>query len=142
MPLQAHRTAQERCKALRVKFTRVNGRNGAEAFRLAPNSSILLMDENDPIVWLKQTDGAGYATVTPYTVAPTAAGTVSLTAQKDGVAIIGATAAQTVAANGVANLNITAIVRNACGCDGSLLSLVLDGVASVVSNLAVTVEKL
>lgn len=69
MPLQAHRTAQERCKALRV-ITRVNGRNGAEAFRLAPNSSILLMDENDPIVWLKQTDGAGYATVTPYTVAP------------------------------------------------------------------------
>lgn len=46
------------------------------------------------------------------------------------------------AQNGVANLNITAIVRNACGCDGSLLSLVLDGVASVVNNLAVTVEKL
>lgn len=68
--------------------------------------------------------------------------TVSLTAQKDGVAIIGATAAQTVAANGVANLTITAIIRNACGCDGSLLSLVLDGVASVVNNLAVTVEKL
>ena len=37
---------------------------------MAPNSSILLMDENDPIVWLKQTDGAGYATVTPYTVTP------------------------------------------------------------------------
>ena len=52
------------------QITRVNGRNGAKAFRLAPNSSILLMDENDPIVWLKQTDGAGYATVTPYTVAP------------------------------------------------------------------------
>ena len=52
------------------QITRVNGRNGAEAFRLAPNSSILLMDENDPIVWLKQTDGAGYATVTPYTVTP------------------------------------------------------------------------
>ena len=50
--------------------TRVNGRNGADAFRMAPNSSILLMDENDPIVWLKQTDGAGYATVTPYTVTP------------------------------------------------------------------------
>lgn len=52
------------------QVTRVNGRNGADAFRMAPNSSILLMDENDPIVWLKQTDGAGYATVTPYTVAP------------------------------------------------------------------------
>ena len=37
---------------------------------MAPNSSILLMDEHDPIVWLKQTDGAGYATVTPYTVTP------------------------------------------------------------------------
>lgn len=87
--------------------------------------------------------GQGYYLVNvSATVAPTAAGTVSLTAQKDGVAIIGATAAQTVAANGVANLNIAAIVRNACGCDGSLLSLVLDGVASVVNNLAVTVEKL
>lgn len=87
--------------------------------------------------------GQGYYLVNvSATVAPTAAGTVSLTAQKDGVAIIGATAAQTVAANGVANLNITTIVRNACGCDGSLLSLALDGVASVVNNLAVTVEKL
>ena len=57
-------------QAFAGQITRVNGRNGAEAFRLAPNSSILLMDENDPIVWLKQTDGAGYATVTPYTVAP------------------------------------------------------------------------
>ena len=53
-----------------ARVTRVNGRNGADAFRMAPNSSILLMDENDPIVWLKQTDGAGYATVTPYTVTP------------------------------------------------------------------------
>lgn len=87
--------------------------------------------------------GQGYYLVNvSATVAPTAAGTVSLTAQKDGVAIIGATAAQTVAANGVANLTITAIIRNACGRDGSLLSLVLDGVASVVNNLAVTVEKL
>lgn len=87
--------------------------------------------------------GQGYYLVNvSATVAPTAAGTVSLTAQKDGVAIIGATAAQTVAANGVANLTIAAIIRNACGCDGSLLSLALDGVASVINNLAFTVEKL
>ncbi len=87
--------------------------------------------------------GQGYYLVNASaTVAPSAAGTVSLTAQKDGVAIIGATASQTVAASGVANLNITGIVRNACGCDGSLLSLVLGGVASVINNLAVTVEKL
>ena len=48
------------------QIIRVNGKNGAEAFRMAPNSSILLMDENDPIVWLKTSDGAGYCTVTPY----------------------------------------------------------------------------
>lgn len=87
--------------------------------------------------------GQGYYLVNvSATVAPTAAGTVSLTAQKDGVAIIGATAAQTVAANGVANLNITAIVRNACACNGSILSLLLGGVEAVVNNLAVTVVKL
>ena len=52
------------------QVVRVNGRNGAEAYRLAPNSSVLLLDENDPLVWLKTTDGAGYATVTPYTITP------------------------------------------------------------------------
>ena len=52
------------------QITRVNGKGGADAFRMAPNSSILLMDEHDPIVWLKTTDGAGYATVAPYSVAP------------------------------------------------------------------------
>lgn len=57
------------------QITRVNGRNGADALRLAPNSSVLLMDENDPIVWLKVTDGAGYATVTPYSIAPYQAAT-------------------------------------------------------------------
>ena len=87
--------------------------------------------------------GQGYYLINiSATLAPSAAGTVSLTAQKDGVAIIGATAAQTVAASGVANLAITAIVRNACGCESSILSLLLGGVASVVNNLAVTVEKL
>ena len=88
--------------------------------------------------------GQGYYLVNVSAVlAPTAAGNVSLTAQKDGVAIIGATAEQTVAADGIANLSITAIVRNGCGCcDSSLLSLALGGTAAVVNNLAVTVEKL
>lgn len=52
------------------QITRVNGKNGADAFRMAPNSSILLLDENDPVVWLKVSDGAGYCTVTPYSIAP------------------------------------------------------------------------
>lgn len=49
---------------------KVNGRNGAEAFSMLPNSSVLLLDETQPLVWLKTTDGAGYPTLTPYTITP------------------------------------------------------------------------
>lgn len=45
---------------------KVNGRPGAEAYQLAPNSDKLLLDNTAPIVWLVQTDGAGYKTLTPY----------------------------------------------------------------------------
>lgn len=87
--------------------------------------------------------GQGYYLVNvSATLAPSEAGTVTLTAQKDGVPIIGATGAETVAASGTANIHLTAIVRNACGCDSSILSLLLGGVAAVVSNVAVTVVKL
>lgn len=54
----------------RREIVRVNGRNGAEAFRMAPNSSCLLLDETAPLVWLCQSDGAGYHTVTPYRIEP------------------------------------------------------------------------
>jgi len=37
---------------------------------MGPNSKILLLDEHEPIVWLVQTDGAGYKTVKPYNVTP------------------------------------------------------------------------
>lgn len=52
------------------QIIRVNGENGARAMQMYPNSSMLLLDENDPIVWLAQTDGAGYKTVTPYKIEP------------------------------------------------------------------------
>lgn len=88
--------------------------------------------------------GQGYYQVTiSATLTPSAAGTVTLTAQKDGVAIPGATASATAGATDIAlDLSITCIVRNACGCGSSLLSLVLTGEETVVNNLAVTVEKL
>ena len=54
----------------RSEIIKVNGRNGAEAYVLAPNSSVLLLDESAPLVWLKMTDGAGYPTITPYTISP------------------------------------------------------------------------
>lgn len=87
--------------------------------------------------------GNGYYKVTAVaTVTPAAAGTVSLTAQKDGVSVIGATSSATTAANAAATLTVSAILRNACGCDSSILSFVLGGSAAVVNNLSVTVEKL
>lgn len=52
------------------KIDRVNGREGAEAYFLMPNSEVLLLDTTKPIVWLKQTDSAGYGTVTGFNVVP------------------------------------------------------------------------
>ena len=51
-------------------ITRVNGENGARMYQMPPNSEDLLLDESLPIVWLVQTDGAGYKTITPYDVTP------------------------------------------------------------------------
>lgn len=48
----------------------VNGENGARSFRMAPNSQCLLLDDTAPIIWLAQTDGAGYPTLTPYSITP------------------------------------------------------------------------
>lgn len=54
----------------KVEIVKVNGKPGAEAYQLAPNSSVLLLDESQPLVYLKATDGAGYATVTAYSITP------------------------------------------------------------------------
>ena len=54
----------------RQEIVRVNGENGAKTYQLPPNSSALLLDESAPLVWLVQTDGAGYKTAVPYTIAP------------------------------------------------------------------------
>lgn len=76
------------------------------------------------------------------TLSPTAAGTVSITGQKDGVAVSGATASVTTAAAAAsANLSLTFMVRNQC-CDSSVLSFVLGDAASTMTNFAVTVVKL
>lgn len=87
--------------------------------------------------------GKGYYLVTAsVTASPTAAGNVTVSLLKDGVAVPGATGTATVAAAGTADITITCIVRNICDCGGSLLSLALTDTASVVDNVAVTVEKL
>lgn len=52
----------------RVEIPHVNGQNGAQAYQIPSNSSVLLLDDNAPIVYLVRTDSACYKTVTPYTI--------------------------------------------------------------------------
>ena len=47
---------------------KVHGKNGADMYRMSPNSSVLLLDELEPLVYLAQTDGAGYKTITAYDI--------------------------------------------------------------------------
>ena len=67
---------------------------------------------------------------------------ITATLYKDGVAIPGATASESGAANGVVNLSIPALVRQACCASGSALTLVLTGAAATVSNVALRVQRI
>ena len=51
-----------------TRIVRVSGKPGAEAYQMAPNSEALLLDETQPVVWLKTTDGAGYPKLTAYDI--------------------------------------------------------------------------
>ena len=50
----------------RYELIKVNGEESAKNFRMAPNSDALLLDENNPILYHVQTDGAGYLSVNSY----------------------------------------------------------------------------
>lgn len=88
--------------------------------------------------------GRGYYDVDiSVTANATAAGTVTVTLFKDGVAVPGATASATASAAGDAvNLSIEALVREMCCDSTSTLTLVLTGAAATVTNVAAVVEKL
>ena len=87
--------------------------------------------------------GAGYYDVdASITVAPTAAGTVTATLVKDGVAIPGATASAAAAAGAPTVLSFPALVRQACCAAGSALTLVLSGAAATVNNVALRVQRI
>lgn len=49
---------------------RVSGINGVNALNIAPNSSVLALDDTAPILWYIQTDSAGYKTPTAYDIMP------------------------------------------------------------------------
>ena len=54
----------------KMEVIRVNGKNGVDAFQMGANSSVILLDTTNPLVWFVQTDGAGYKTSTPYKIEP------------------------------------------------------------------------
>ena len=87
--------------------------------------------------------GVGYYDVdASITATLTAAGAVTVTLYKDGVAVPGATASATAAANGTVDLSIPALVRQVCCAAGSALTLVLTGVAATVNNVALRVQRI
>ena len=49
---------------------RVHGEAGVDAYMMAPNSDVLLLDETAAIIWFVQTDAAGYKSKYPYTITP------------------------------------------------------------------------
>ena len=89
-------------------------------------------------------DERGYYDVDASVIATAAAaGTVTVTLLRDGVAVPGSVASATAAAAGTVALPITALVRQACGCSGgSTLTLVLGGTAATINNVALKVIKL
>lgn len=69
-PYQQYQMPQYQQTLQKTEIIHVNGENGARAMQLLPNSNALLLDDTAPLVWLVQTDGAGYKTVTPYSITP------------------------------------------------------------------------
>lgn len=87
--------------------------------------------------------GTGYYDVdASITATLTAAGAVTVTLYKDGVAVPGATATETGAVSGTVNLDLTALVRQPCCAAGAALTLVLTGVEATVDNVALRVQRI
>jgi hypothetical protein len=90
-----------------------------------------------------EVDGAGYYTFdATVTVAPTAAGTVTVALYKDGVQIPGAVASSVGTAGDPVTLTIVTTIRQGCECDGaSNVTLVLTEGPGTVSNVSLRAER-
>ena len=50
------------------QITQVNGKASIDTIQMAPNSSVLLLDNTSPIVWMCMSDGVGRVTSIPYDI--------------------------------------------------------------------------
>lgn len=69
-PINQYQNMQSQMQMQRQEVSRVSGIEGAKAFQIAPNSSVLLLDEQNPIVYLKTSDSGGYPSITAYSITP------------------------------------------------------------------------
>lgn len=87
-------------------------------------------------------EGTGYYAVdTNVTFTGAAASTVVVQLYKDGVAIPGAVATSSIAANGIGSVTIPTIVRERC-CVESTITAMISGLAGTVTNASIRVIKL
>ena len=50
-----------------LALTRVTGIDGAKAYQMPPNSTVALFDNNEDLMYIKITDGAGFPTIRTFT---------------------------------------------------------------------------
>lgn len=85
--------------------------------------------------------GNGYYTVTiNTTLASTAGGNATITLYQNGVPVTGAVATETIAANGATHISLTAVVRNTCCNNSSILTIGYTGPVLTSTVATVTIE--
>ena len=83
-----------------------------------------------------------YDVAASITVLPTAAGVITATLLKDGVAVPGGTASGTAAAAGdPVNLSIASLIRQMGCCNGQSVLTVVLSAAGTVNNMAIVAER-
>ena len=56
--------------APQMEIQKVSGEESARAYPMGPNSSVILLDTLNPLIWVVVTDSSGYKTVSPFTITP------------------------------------------------------------------------
>ena len=54
----------------RMEIQRVNGRESALSFAIGPNSSVILVDNLEPKIWIVTTDSSGYKAINGFKIIP------------------------------------------------------------------------
>ena len=86
-------------------------------------------------------NGVGYYSINSnFTLTAGADGTATITLYKDGSVIPGATQSVSTTNGDVYNFEIPTVIRNKCCCDSSI-SAILSGVAGIITNATIVVEK-